>query len=265
VGEVERYPNGTFCWVELGTPDVDRAKAFYSGLLGWTIEEVASSDPGSYLIGRIGGKDVAGIHDHSQGGAHGWDSHIAVDDLEAALRRVADLGGDPEEDPHDIAGSGRVAGITDPGGAEVFLWQDAGFAGARLVNETGTWTWSDLSTREPEAVGTFYTELFGWEFRQIIPTYWGIGMGPYLIGGMRTMDEDPPGTVPSWTPYFVVADLDAAQASVAGLGGRVLGPPRAVPAGRFLVASDPAGAVVGLLEMGPEGPAGGVDRVNPTT
>jgi predicted enzyme related to lactoylglutathione lyase len=265
VGEVDRYPNGTFCWVELGTPDVDRAKAFYSGLLGWTIEEVESSDAGTYLIGRIDGKDVAGLHDHSEGGAHGWDSHIAVDDLEAALRRVVDLGGNPKEDPHVIPDSGRVAGITDPGGAEVFLWQDAGFAGARLVNETGTWTWSDLSARDPDAAGTFYTELFGWEFRQIVPTYWGIGMGPYLIGGMRTMDEDPPRTPPNWMPYFVVGDLDAAQAEVPSLGGRVLAPARQVPAGRFLVASDPGGAAVGLLEMGPEGPAGGVDRVNPTS
>jgi uncharacterized protein len=259
VGEVERYPNGTFCWVELGTPEVDRAKAFYASLLGWTIEEVASSDPGTYLIGRIDGKDVAGLHDHSEGGAHGWDPHIAVDDLEAALRRVSDLGGDPEEDPHDIPGSGRVAEITDPGGAQVFLWQDAGFAGARLVNETGTWTWCDLSTRDPKAAGTFYTELFGWEFRQVIPTYWGISMGPYLIGGMRMMDEDPPEAPPNWMPYFAVADLDAGQADVTRLGGRILAPPRAVPAGRFLVASDPDGAAMGLLEMGPEGPAKGVD------
>jgi predicted enzyme related to lactoylglutathione lyase len=264
VGEVDRYPHGTFCWVDLGTPDVERAKAFYSGLLGWAIEEVSSSDPGTYLVARIDGKDVAGLHDHSEGGAHGWSSYIAVDDLDAVRGRVAGLGGDPGEGPHDLRGSGRVAVITDPGGAEVCLWQDAGFPGARLVNETGTWSWSDLSTRDPEAAGSFYTELFGWEFRQIIPTYWGIGMGPYLIGGTRTMDDDPPETPPNWMPYFVVEDLDAADGDVARLGGRVVVPIRAVPAGRFLIASDPHGAVVGLLEMGPEGASGGVDRVNPT-
>ena len=265
MSEVDRYPHGTFCWVELGTPDVDRAKAFYSGLLGWTIEEVTSSDAGTYFIGRLDGKDVAGLHDHSEGGAHGWDSHIAVDDLEAVLRRVGDLGGDPREDPHDIPGSGRVAAITDLGGADVLLWQDAGFPGARLVNETGTWSWSDLNSRDPDAARDFYTELFGWQFRQLAPTYWGIGMGPYRVGGMRSMEEDPPETPPSWMPYFVVEDLDAAEGGVARLGGRVVVPPMTVPGGRFLVASDPHGAVLGLLEMGPEGPAGGVDRVNPTS
>jgi uncharacterized protein len=259
VGEVEKYPNGTMCWVDLGTSDLAGARAFYGRLLGWTVEEVSSSDPGTYLIGRIDGKDVAGVHDHSEGGAHGWSSYIAVDDLEAVRGRVAELGGDPGGGPHDLGGSGRVAVITDPGGAEVCLWQDAGFAGARLVNETGTWTWSDLNTRDPEAAGTFYTELFGWEFRQVIPTYSGISMGPYLIGGMRTMDGDPPEVPPNWMPYFAVADLDSAEEQVPTLGGRVIAGPRQVPSGRFMVASDPAGAIVGLLQMGPEGPARGLD------
>jgi predicted enzyme related to lactoylglutathione lyase len=78
------------------------------------------------------------------------------------------------------------------------------------------------------------------------------------------MEEDPAGTPPNWMPYFVVGDLDVATGELGRLGGRVIVPPRPVPAGRFLVASDPGGAAVGLLEMGPEGPAGGVDRVNPT-
>ena len=29
MGEVERYPNGTFCWVDLGTNDASAAKAFW--------------------------------------------------------------------------------------------------------------------------------------------------------------------------------------------------------------------------------------------
>ena len=35
MGEVERYPDGAFCWVDLGTVDPAAAKAFYGGLLGW--------------------------------------------------------------------------------------------------------------------------------------------------------------------------------------------------------------------------------------
>jgi predicted enzyme related to lactoylglutathione lyase len=46
MGKVERYPNGTFCWVDLGTTDAPGAKAFYGGLLGWSAEDV----PGTVLL-----------------------------------------------------------------------------------------------------------------------------------------------------------------------------------------------------------------------
>lgn len=138
MGEVGSYPNGTFCWVELGTPDLDGARRFYEGLLGWKLEQVITPDPGTYLVARLDGKDVAGLHDHSGGGAHHWDSYIAVDDLDATLVRVGELGGAVEYGPHDIPGSGRMGMITDGGGARVCLWQAQGFTGARVVNETGT-------------------------------------------------------------------------------------------------------------------------------
>ncbi len=261
MGEVRRYPEGTFCWVDLGARDLDAAKAFYGELLGWRIEQVESPDPGIYLVGRVDGLDAAGLHDHSQGDAHGWDSHIAVDDLVAALARVGELGGAVTHEAHDIPGSGREAIITDGGGARVALWQAAGFPGAGIVNETGTWTWSDLSTRDPVAAERFYTELFGWTFTRVAEGYWSISMGDLLIGGMRTMDEDPPETPPNWMPYFVVADADEAARRVADLGGTVLVPPREVPGGRFLVATDPAPALFALLEMGPQGAARGVDSL----
>jgi uncharacterized protein len=260
VGEIERYPNGTFCWVDLGAVDLDGARAFYGRLLGWEFQDA----PG-YTLCKVDGKDVAGMHSHADEPESGtrWASSIAVDDLDATVARARDLGAALDVEPFEVPGA-RLAVITDPSGAQATLWRDAGFPGARLVNEPGTWSWSDLSTRDPDAAGTFYTELFGWEFRQLAPTYWGIAMGPYRIGGMRTMDQDPPGTPPNWLPYFVVEDLDAAEGEVARLGGRVVAPTITVPGGRFFVASDPQGAPVGLLEIGPEGPAGGVDRVNPT-
>lgn len=259
MGEVASYPNGTFCWLDLGTPDLDSARRFYEALLGWRAEQVDTPDPGVYLVGRIDGKDVAGIHDHSQGEAHDWDSYLAVDDLDATLARVDELGGAVEFGPHDIPGSARMAMITDGGGARVCLWQAEGFAGARLVNEVGTWTWSDLSTRAPDAAEAFYRGLFDWSFQELAPGYRGISRGDLLIGGMRTMSEGEAEAPPSWLPYFVVEDADRAAARVEELGGRVLFPPRVVPGGRFLVVADPPGSSLALSEMGPDGPSKGVD------
>src|SRR5919106_2652428 len=159
MGEVERYPEGTLCWIDLGTPDPDGAKRFYADLLGWETVDVETPD-GVYTIGRIDGKGVAGLHGHGEPDAHGWDSYIAVDDLDATLARVQEIGGAGEERPHDIPGSARMAVIAGADRARVCLWQAAGFHGARLVNETGTWSWSDLSNRTPDAAEAFYGGLF---------------------------------------------------------------------------------------------------------
>lgn len=259
MGEVGRYPQGTFCWVDLGTTDLEGARSFYGELFGWELVEVDTPD-GVYIVARVQGKDVAGMHAHGEGDAHNWDSYISVDDLDAALARVPELGGEVTSGPHDIPGSARMAVITDPSGARVCLWQAAGYAGAGLVNETATWTWNDLSTRAPEAAEAFYRNLLGWSFREVAPGYWSISMGDLLIGGMRTMEADEAGFPASWMPYFVVEDAEKAAARVQELGGRIVVPPREVPAGRFLVVADPQLAVSGLIEMGPEGPARGVDR-----
>jgi predicted enzyme related to lactoylglutathione lyase len=260
VAEVSRYPNGTFCWVDLGTPDVEGSRRFYSELLGWATEDVDTPD-GTYTIARIDGKDVAGMHAHEAGDVHNWDSYISVDDLDTTLERVVELGGRVTSGPHEIPESAWMAVIADGGGARTCLWQAAGYTGAQLVNETGTWSWNDLSTRDPAAAEAFYRGLFGWEFREMAPGYRSISMGDLLIGGMRTMDNDPEGTPANWMPYFVVEDADKAAVQVQELGGRILVPLTTVPAGRFFVASDPQSAWCGLLEMGPDGAARGVDRL----
>lgn len=38
MGARTEYAPGTFCWTDLGTTDVDGAKAFYTGLFGWTFD-----------------------------------------------------------------------------------------------------------------------------------------------------------------------------------------------------------------------------------
>ena len=38
MSKISSYVNGTPCWVDLGTPDVPAAVAFYKGLFGWEIE-----------------------------------------------------------------------------------------------------------------------------------------------------------------------------------------------------------------------------------
>jgi uncharacterized protein len=239
MGEVTRYPAGTFCWIDLGTPDVPRARIFYGELFGWRFKEV----PGGYLMCRLDGKVVTGIHEHSpEEGAH-WSSYVSVEDIEDTTARAADLGGTVAQGPIDVGETARISVIRDPAGAEVCLWQAKGFIGADLVNEEGTWTWNELSAPDVEAAKSFYEALFGWEAQDVpspMPRA-GFSLEGFLVGGVHAPAEGEPDE-PRWTVSFKVADADRTAEQVQRLGGRVLLPPMDVPVGRFSVVADPAGA-----------------------
>src|SRR5438270_902731 len=53
----------------------------------------------------------------------------------------------------------------------------------------------------------------------------------------------PPPAWTAWAAYFGHADVDAAHARIAALGGRALSDPMDVGAGRIAVLADPQGAV----------------------
>jgi predicted enzyme related to lactoylglutathione lyase len=58
--EVERYENGVPSWVDLGSPDLAKAKKFYAALFGWNTPE-GPPEAGGYSVADIGGKTVAGL------------------------------------------------------------------------------------------------------------------------------------------------------------------------------------------------------------
>jgi hypothetical protein len=106
---------GEVSFFSVGVGDVPRARAFYGGLLGWSFEEVS----GGLVIS--GGAIPGGIHG-GDAGAHPY-LFFRVDDLDAALRRVAALGGEREpvgdEGDHDgqEARFGRFALCRDDQGS----------------------------------------------------------------------------------------------------------------------------------------------------
>jgi uncharacterized protein len=259
MGEVERYPNGVFCWIDLGTTDVAGATAFYGGLFGWEFEDQPAGDGDAYTLCRLQGRDVAGIHRHDPDEGIGWASSVAVDDLEAATARARELGAAVLAEPFDVPGAGRTAVLRDPSGAVVSLWQPQGHAGAGLVNEVGTWTWNELATPDLAAAKAFYAELFGWGAQDIPGQFprTSFSLGDLLVGGGHapTPQEGP---AARWTISFRVADADQSAERVQQLGGTVLLPPMDVPVGRFAIVADPAGASFSVAAV-PGGPLRGVD------
>jgi uncharacterized protein len=258
MGEVERYPVGTFCWVDLGTADVAGARAFYAGMFGWEMAEVPA-DRGAYTMCRLRGRDVAGIRELGGGEGAGWSSSITVDDVDRAVARARELGAAVLAEPFEVRDAGRTAVLRDPSGAVVSLWQARGHRGAGLVNDVGAWNWNELVTPDVAAATAFYRELFGWSAQENpgpLPRT-SFGLGELLIGGGHapTPGEDP---TPRWTVSFMVADADHSAARAQELGGSVLLPPMDIPVGRLAIVADPQGASF-TLAAAPGGAFRGVD------
>ena len=57
--------HGTFCWNELMTSDVERAKRFYRDTIGWTFEAMPMGK-GTYWIAKSGDKMAGGIFELDQ-------------------------------------------------------------------------------------------------------------------------------------------------------------------------------------------------------
>jgi uncharacterized protein len=150
-----------------------------------------------------------------------------------------------------------MAVFTDPVGAVFSVWQAGTHPGAELVNEPGTWSWSELLTTDLEASKAFYGEVFGWTAN----TQGAGPMGEYTewqvggrsVGGMMQKPPMLPAEVPPfWAVYFAVADTDAAVARIAELGGSVMMPPMDIEPGRFATVADPFGGVFSVIALKPE-------------
>ena len=224
------------------------------------MEELPTAGSGSYTICRLQGKDVAGIHEHTEDEGTGWSSNICVDDLDRATSKAAEAGALVLAEPFDVPGAGRTSVLRDPSGAVVALWQPGGHAGATLVNEVGTWTWNELVAADLDAAKAFYGELFGWASEDlpgpILRTTFTLG-DLLVAGGHAPVPQEDP--TPRWTVSFRVADADGSVARAKELGGAVVLPPMDIPVGRFAIVTDPGGAALTVTAV-PGGPVRGVDR-----
>jgi len=113
--------HGTVHWTELMTRDVAKAKAYYAKVCGWEFDEVPMEE-GIYHIARVGETMVAGIMDLAdmpgmEAATPYWMTYLAVDDVDAAVKETAAMGGGVHRAPWDVEGVGRVAMISDPAGA----------------------------------------------------------------------------------------------------------------------------------------------------
>lgn len=121
---------GAPAWIDLTTPDDERARAFYADLFGYVYDEMPSGGDIGYAMFRVPGGDrpAGGIGRHDPDGVWppGWNVAIAVADVDASLPAVREAGGTVVEEASDFE-FGRMATVRGPDG-ELFTL----FAGAPM-------------------------------------------------------------------------------------------------------------------------------------
>ena len=162
MGERTQHTPGTFSWTDLNTTDQESAKAFYSALFGWEIEDMPAGEDVVYSMAAIDGKWVGAISPQPQqqrdaGVPPSWNSYITVADADATAARAAELGGSVHAPPFDVMEAGRMAVIQDPQGAWFLIWQPNQHLGAQLVNAPGALCWNELGSPDLDGSAAFYS------------------------------------------------------------------------------------------------------------
>jgi hypothetical protein len=116
-------PHGKFVWNELNTQNLASAKTFLGATLGWSFDPMPIPD-GTYWVIKNGEDRVGGIFDmsgdaHRKGVPEHWLSYIAVDDIDARYRKALAAGAREGRAPFDVPNVGRIAILSQPGGAMV--------------------------------------------------------------------------------------------------------------------------------------------------
>ncbi len=256
-------PIGAPCWVDLATSDADRARAFYSEVLGWSAEE-PEPEFGGYFNYTRDGTRVAGcvpiMPDSDVEDV--WSVYLATDDAARTVDAAAAGGGKVVVTPMQVGDLGTMAVITDVAGARVGVWQPGRHPGFTVYGEAGTPGWFELHTRDHDGSVRFYRDVFRWDTQALSDDmqmrYTVVHHGDeHLAGVLDASGALSEGEPSHWTVYFAVPDTDAALAAVERLGGSVGRPAEDTPYGLLAEVADPMGARFMLVGPNESMPAGG--------
>ena len=120
IGAQLRGEPGTMNWAEVQTRDLDAAQRFYEHVFGYELEPMSMGGAGDYVLLKVGGQPAAGLVEIGSDWGDvpsNWSVVFEVDDADAAVAKVQELGGKLFHGPNDLEGVGRFAVVGDPWGA----------------------------------------------------------------------------------------------------------------------------------------------------
>lgn len=252
-----------FIWYELMTTDVEAAERFYGSVVGWRFGESMPGDVDYRMIMRSDGGNSGGVLHLSkamvEGGARpGWLGYLPTANVDALAEETERAGGKVHMPPSDMEGVGRIAMVSDPQGAPLYVMKPTPPEGTSgdgssvfSVDRAQHVRWNELMTADPDAALAYYIRHFGWRQEGAMEMgalgqYQFLYSGDTMIGAVMPLLPGAPAS--SWTFYIGVSDIDRAAEAVRGGGGTILQEPIRIPGGEYsLTALDPQGAVFGLV------------------
>ena len=121
--------DGTICWADLNTPDIDRARRFYSDVFGWQMIYDTDDQPASGYIHIVNqGDHIGGIPpvrpNNARMPAH-WIAYFLTSDCDATALKAKQLGAKLYLEPKMMENVGKFAILADPQGAAFAIFQSA--------------------------------------------------------------------------------------------------------------------------------------------
>jgi uncharacterized protein len=153
---------GKFVWVDLLTPDVDRAEAFYGKLFGWTFRKIGD---GAYTLAFLGDEPMAGmVRLESKPGERKqarWIGFISVPNVAEAQRRVLSQGGKVLVSARNFPKRGDLAVFADCEGAIFGVISSSTGDVEDFLTVVGDWIWAQFLSREGQKAAGFYAAIGG--------------------------------------------------------------------------------------------------------
>jgi predicted enzyme related to lactoylglutathione lyase len=203
--------HGDVGYVSLWVPDVDRAAAFFSALLGWRYGP-ASGPQGRQVEGQSLHHGLWGVEEHNT-----LFCCFAVDDVDEAATRVRDAGGTAAE-PH-LEPYGRISECTDDQGVAFAVFEPPGGVATGEPTASngilpGDLAYVTMEVNDSARTRAFYGSVLGWTFTPgRVDDGWGVeGVSPMfgISGGHE---------VTTTVPMYRVDDIDTAVRALRDIGG----------------------------------------------
>jgi uncharacterized glyoxalase superfamily protein PhnB len=206
---------GDLAYVSLWVPDVDRAAAFFSDVLGWTYAPQVQGHA-RQIVGRELNHGLFGGQERST-----LFLCFVVDDIDTAVARVRDAGGRAEAPTDEF--QGQVTMCVDIEGAPFSLYQPPPEGRDRRLapngERIGDLSYITMEVRDSAAVRAFYGAVLGWHFN---PGRVEDGWGPADVRPMLGLHGGHDMT--TVLPMYRVDDIEASVARVRAGGGSATDP-----------------------------------------